>query len=103
MESEILKRLDRMITKHELTLVRLGAKREAVPSSLNAEVVRLEKALYALCEGVRGFLRAKECGFTLERFDSYLQSIEAVANQIDQAMSRHEAELESFLKRDTPQ
>lgn len=98
MESEILKRLDRMITRHELILAKLGARRAAAPADLIAEVDRLEKASYALCEGVRGFLRAKECGFPLDRFDSYLQSIEAVANQIDQSMSRHVAELESFLK-----
>jgi hypothetical protein len=98
MESDILRRLDRMITKHELVLAKLGARQGAVPADLLAEVDRLEKALYALCEGVRGFLRAKDCGFPLDRFDGYLQSIEGVAVEIEKSMSSHIAELEAFLK-----
>jgi len=91
-----------MITRHELVLAKLGARRGAVPTNLLAEVDRLEKALYALCEGVRGFLRAKECGFALDRFDTYLQSIEGVAIEIEKSMSSHMAALEAFLKPGQP-
>ena len=102
MESEILKRLDRMLTKHALLLAEIEPQRDGVPPELIAEINRLDKALYSLCEGVRGFLRARECGFPLEGFDSYMQSIEAVADQIDKSVSSHLSELEAFMKRREP-
>jgi hypothetical protein len=98
MEKGILRRLDRLITKHELALSELGARKEIVSPDLIKEVDRLEKSLYALCEGVRGFLRAKEYGFPLDRFDRYLESVETVTNQIEQSMSRHLSQLHSYLE-----
>jgi hypothetical protein len=101
MERQTLKRLDAMITRHQLQLAEMRTRREAVPGDLAAEVNRLEKGLYSLREGVHGFMKAKEMGFPLESLDGYIESIEAVADKIEKSLSDVLAKMqESFrLKR----
>ena len=102
MENQILERLDRMITNHELLLAKTRVRRGAVPDVLQAQIERLETGLYALREGVHGFMKAKECGFLLENFDSYLDSVEGVATQAEKSLLNAIAELEAFKEKGRP-
>lgn len=102
MANQVLVRLDRMITKHELLLARARVRRGVVPDTLQAQINRLETGLYALREGVHGFMKAKECGFPLKGFDSYLDSFEDVATQSEELLLKAIAELEAFEEKERP-
>lgn len=102
MENQVLVRLDRMITKHELLLARTKVRLGVVPGALQAQIDRLETGLYALREGVHGFLKAKECGFPLENFDNCLDSFEGVATQAENSLLKAIAELEAFREKKRP-
>ena len=96
MDKKVLERLDQMITRNELRLAATGVQRGAAPDELNAKITRLETGLYALREGVHGFLKAKECGVPLESFDRYLQSLEGVAMQAEKLLLDAIIKLEEF-------
>jgi hypothetical protein len=102
MEKQVLQRLDRMITKYELALAKIGARRGVAHDNLLMRIERLETGLYALREGVHGFMKAKACGFPLENLDGYLNSIEAVSNEVEKALSDAIAKLEEFAKKAQP-
>ena len=102
MEKEVLNRLDRMITKHQLLLANTEARRGAMPEALIATIERLETGLYALREGVHGFLKAKECGFALESFDRYVDSLEAAAIQAERSLLDAIAKLEAIAEKGRP-
>jgi hypothetical protein len=99
MEKKVLERLDRMIMKHELLLAKTGVRSGVVPDELKAQIERLETGLYALREGVHGFMKAKECGFPLENFDSYLESLEGAAVQAESLLSDAIEKLAAFAER----
>lgn len=98
MEKELLRRLDRMLTKHALHLAKMGARRGVVPDELIAQIKRLEKGLYALREGVHGFMKAKESGFRLDAFDSYFDSTRQLVDRIDNEMSDAITKVQALLK-----
>ena len=102
MEKQILQRLDRMITKYELALAKIGARRGVAHDNLIMQIERLETGLYALREGVHGFMKANECGFPLDNFSSYLDSIEAVSSKVEKALSDAIVKLEEFEKKARP-
>jgi hypothetical protein len=102
MEKELLARLDRMRTKHELHLAKMGARRGVVPDELIAQIERLEGGLYALREGVHGIMKAKEIGFSLATFDSYLNSMQLLVDQIENEMSDTIAKVQAFFERSRP-
>lgn len=91
-----------MITKHELLLAKAGVRRDKVPEALVAQIERLETGLYALRQGVHGFLRAKECGFPLEPFERYMDSLEAVAVQAENSLLSAIAELAASADKARP-
>ncbi len=95
MDNEVLRRLDRMITEHELLLAKTKVRPGVVPDASRAHIERLETGLYALREGVHGFLKAKECGFPLENLDNYVASMEAVAIQAETSLLDAIAKLEA--------
>jgi len=96
MEKEVLQRLDQMIMKHELLLARAGVQRGVVPAELTAQIGRLEAGLYALREGVHGFMKAGECGLPVENFASYVTSLEAVAVEAEKSLLAAIAKLEAI-------
>jgi len=100
MEKEVLQRLDKMIMKHELLLAKSGVRRGAVPAELTAQIGRLEAGLYALREGVHGFMKARECGLLIENFDSYVTSLTAVANEAEKSLLEAIARLEAIKKKE---
>ena len=102
MEKEVLKRLDQMIMKHELLLAMAGGQRGAVPAELTVQIDRLEAGLYALREGVHGFMKARECGLPVENFDSYVISLETVANEAEKSLLEAIEKLEAIKKNGGP-
>ena len=102
MENEVLQRLDQMIMKHELLLAKARVQRGLVPAELMAQIGNLEAGLYALREGVHGLMKARECGLPLENFDSYVTSLEAVANEAEKSLLEAIAKLEAIQKKGWP-
>lgn len=102
MENKVLQHLDRMITQHEMLLTGSVARRAVVPADLSAEIKRLEKGLYALREGVHGLVRARECGFPLERIDHFLESLESVAVAAEKALLDAIARLDALPEKGKP-
>jgi hypothetical protein len=96
MEKEVLQRLDKMIMKHELLLATAGVRHGVVPAELTDQIGRLEAGLYALREGVHGFMKARECGLPLENFDSYVTSLESAANEAEKSLLEAIAKLEAI-------
>lgn len=99
MEKEVLQRLDQMIMKHELLLAKARVRHGVVPAELTAQIDRLEAGLYALREGVHGFIKARECGLPLENFDSYVTSLETVANEAEKSLLEAIAKLDVIKKK----
>ena len=99
MERGVLDRLDEMIMKHELLLAKAGVRRGVVSPALKAQIERLETGLYALREGVHGFMNARECGLPLENLDRYVTSLEAVANEAEKSLLEAIARLEVSEKK----
>jgi len=98
MENQVLQRLDQMIMKHELLLAKARVRRGLVPAALTAQIGCLEAGLYALREGVHGFMKARECGLPLENFDGYVASLENVANEAEKSLLEAIAKLEVIEK-----
>lgn len=87
-----------MIMKHELLLAKARVQRGLVPAELVAQIGNLEAGLYALREGVHGFMKARECGLPLENLDSYVTSLEAVAYAAGKSLLEAIAKLEAIQK-----
>ncbi|MFN0314291.1 MAG: hypothetical protein ACKVQA_04535, partial [Burkholderiales bacterium] len=60
------------------------------------KIGRLEAGLYALREGVHGFIRAREFGLPLENLDSYVTMLESVANEAEKSLLEAIAKLEAI-------
>ena len=101
-ENKVLQRLDQMITQHELLLARAGPRSGNVPEALKSEITRLEAGMYALREGVHGLVRARECGFPLQKIDSYLNFLEGVAAKAEQSLLVAIAKVDALRHRRTP-
>jgi len=99
MEKEILNRLDQMIMNHELLLANAGVRHGDIPADLAALIDRLETGLYALREGVHGFMKGRECGLALSNLDAYLNSVEAVATEAEKSLLEAIARLEAINKK----
>jgi hypothetical protein len=88
-----------MITKYELRLAQKAPPRGAVSDELEAQVKRLEAGLYALREGVHGFLKAKESGIPLEGFEGHVKSLAGVARQAEKLLLDAIVKLETFSEK----